>query len=258
MKNKIEIILTDLDNTLLKSNKSISDYSLDVIKRCRKQGMLFGIATARSKMTASSIIEKLNPDIIISNGGALVNYKHKIVYNCMIPKDISNSLLADCMYSKEISEITIDTSDKYYWNYKNKSSLPKEYSHAVYNDYAKPLNKSIYKMTVKTSNVDVAIKIANQYDILSLLPFRDEPWVRIAHKDATKEYAIKALLEYLEIKSDNLAAFGDDYNDIEMLNTCGVGIAVENAIEEVKSAANYVCKSNNKDGVARFIEENIL
>jgi hydroxymethylpyrimidine pyrophosphatase-like HAD family hydrolase len=53
-------------------------------------------------------------------------------------------------------------------------------------------------------------------------------------------------------------AFGDDYNDIEMLQRCGTGIAMENGIDEIKKISDYICGSNNKDGVARWIEKNIL
>ena len=55
-----------------------------------------------------------------------------------------------------------------------------------------------------------------------------------------------------------IAAFGDDHNDIAMLSACGAGIAVGNAIDEVKRAADHIALSNEEDGVARWIEENIL
>ena len=55
-----------------------------------------------------------------------------------------------------------------------------------------------------------------------------------------------------------MAAFGDDYVDIEMIKLCGIGIAVKNAIPEVKAAAGYVTDSNENDGVARFIEDYFL
>ena len=53
-------------------------------------------------------------------------------------------------------------------------------------------------------------------------------------------------------------AFGDDYNDIEMLRDCGIGVAVANAIPEVKTAADYICDTNDNDGVAKWLEERVL
>jgi hydroxymethylpyrimidine pyrophosphatase-like HAD family hydrolase len=64
------------------------------------------------------------------------------------------------------------------------------------------------------------------------------------------------ILDYITLVET--AAFGDDYNDKEMLRDCGVGIAVANAIEEVKAVADYICDSNENDGVAKWLDERIL
>jgi 5-amino-6-(5-phospho-D-ribitylamino)uracil phosphatase len=122
MNHKPKIILTDLDNTLLKADKTISNYSIDIINQCKKQGILFGIATARSETEASIYIKRINPDIFISNGGAMVRYKDNIIYESMIPKQTSDNLLNDCMQCDDISDITIDTGEIYYWNYEDKST----------------------------------------------------------------------------------------------------------------------------------------
>jgi len=53
-------------------------------------------------------------------------------------------------------------------------------------------------------------------------------------------------------------AFGDDYNDIEMLRECGIGVAVDNAIYEAKVAADYACGGCDEDGVAKWLEVNVL
>ena len=55
-----------------------------------------------------------------------------------------------------------------------------------------------------------------------------------------------------------LVAFGDDINDLEMVKNCGIGVAVENAIDDVKAAAKYICGTNDNDGVAKWLEEHIL
>jgi len=62
----------------------------------------------------------------------------------------------------------------------------------------------------------------------------------------------------LNIPLKNVAVFGDDTSDIDILRSAGIGVAVQNAIPEVKAVADYVCGDCDKDGVARWIEENIL
>ena len=90
-------------------------------------------------------------------------------------------------------------------------------------------------------------------DEIDYLPFSDIPWYKLSKKAATKEKAIEELCRHMNITSSEIAAFGDDFNDIGMLKLCGKGIAMQNAIEEVKNAADEVCETNENDGVAKYI-----
>ena len=69
---------------------------------------------------------------------------------------------------------------------------------------------------------------------------------------------IKSLATYFNINLVDIVAFGDNGCDIEMLRGCGIGIAVDNAIKEAKAIADYVCYSNDNDGVAKWLELNVL
>jgi hydroxymethylpyrimidine pyrophosphatase-like HAD family hydrolase len=83
--------------------------------------------------------------------------------------------------------------------------------------------------------------------------------VTLLHTHAKKHLALSAVIEKLDIKPEETVVFGDDYNDIEMLSVPGViSVAVENALDEVKAVADYVCGSNDEDGVAKWIEENVI
>jgi hydroxymethylpyrimidine pyrophosphatase-like HAD family hydrolase len=78
------------------------------------------------------------------------------------------------------------------------------------------------------------------------------------NRNATKWNGIKELLNYYKIDKENTVAFGDDFVDIEMIEKCGIGVAVENGIEEIKAKAKYICGKNTEDGIAKWIEKNIL
>ncbi len=80
----------------------------------------------------------------------------------------------------------------------------------------------------------------------------------VMNKNATKLNGIKHLAARFGIELADVAAFGDDYNDIEMLRGCGVGVAMENALPEVKAVADFVCGVNDDDGMAKWISENVL
>jgi hydroxymethylpyrimidine pyrophosphatase-like HAD family hydrolase len=89
----------------------------------------------------------------------------------------------------------------------------------------------------------------------SLDEIKDE---HISGIDIEKMNAIEILSKEQNIPLSRILAFGDDYNDIEMIKKCGIGVAMENGIDEVKSVAKYICGKNNNDGVGKWIEENVL
>lgn len=78
------------------------------------------------------------------------------------------------------------------------------------------------------------------------------------HKGATKINGILAIAKEFNILKNEIIAFGDDVNDKEMLQNCGLGIAMDNAIDEIKGIADCICESNDNDGVAKYLEDRVL
>ena len=76
--------------------------------------------------------------------------------------------------------------------------------------------------------------------------------------NVTKARSIKKMLTVLGFDRSEIVLFGDDANDVEMLRECGIGVAVANAIDDAKAAANYTCDTNDNDGIAKWIVENVL
>ena len=79
---KLSIILSDLDGTLFRNDKSISDFTKETIRQAQKKGLLFGICTSRAKVNAIKFLDGIEPDIIITNGGGIVYYQDKKIYDC--------------------------------------------------------------------------------------------------------------------------------------------------------------------------------
>lgn len=121
-KNTCKLLLFDLDGTLLQSDKTISKRTLSVLKQCREKGILIGVSTSRSEQNSLAYLNELMQDILISSGGAMVKSGDEYIYkaefsvaetNAMI--DMARSICGnDC-------EITIDTIEAHYWNYKTDS-----------------------------------------------------------------------------------------------------------------------------------------
>jgi len=254
----IKMIIMDLDGTLLDNDKNISDYTLSILEKCRNKGIKIVIATARSEKSAERCISLISPDLMILNGGALVlNKNGEIIYKRLLSANTSDGIINECINSNDIGEITVETDKDYYVGYKNRANHP-DYMHGKYYDFSKPLSQKTYKITVEIFNKENAIKICKMFDECNIISFSGEIWHRFAHKEAEKMLAIEAIAAYEKININEIAAFGDDYNDIEMIKGCGIGISMKNGVEEIKKIANYICGNNNEDGVAKWIEENIL
>ena len=259
---KIILVLSDLDGTLFHDDKSISDYSKKMIAEAQKRGVLFGVCTSRAKVNAAQFLDGIKPDILITNGGGLVTVCHpelvsgSVIYSCEFTVDEIRTLIKKTFeVCGPDATLSVDNEHGLYCN--TKEELGDKYW--TYTDFS-DFNEPAMKMCVETLDLEKVEKIVSAIglDKIDYLPFSDIPWYKLSKKNATKERAIEALCEHLKITPSQIAAFGDDFNDIGMLKLCGKGIAMENAIEEVKQSADEVCATNENNGVAKWIKENLL
>ena len=128
---------------------------------------------------------------------------------------------------------------------------------AVYYDYREPLCCQINKIVAELPDMEAAVEVADKY-ACRLQSYRGENWYAFLPEESGKTQAICELASLLRIPLSDIVSFGDDKNDVEMLQICGTGVAVSNAVSEAKDVADYVTLSNDEDGVADWIEKNIL
>ena len=101
-----KLLLFDLDGTLLRSDKSISEHTLSVLQKCRKKGLMLGVATSRSEQNSMTFLSKLLPDILISSGGALVKHSGEYIYT-LNAQYIDNSDHADALAYLDETKATL-------------------------------------------------------------------------------------------------------------------------------------------------------
>ena len=248
------LILSDLDHTLLRSDGSISDHTLDVLKRCRDNGVLFAIATARYWIGAERYIELLKPDFEITTDGTLIHSGDKCIYSSEFTTEDTNRIVQTLLKKKPDAEITVAVGKKVYWNSKHIAESEKLHK-AIYMEYDKPLDCRANKIVAELPDEAIARQIADEIGC-KLQCYRGEKRYAFLPKDSGKIEAIKAMSAISGIDLRDMVAFGDDKNDIEMLKICGRGIAVSNAIKDVLELADEVTSSNDEDGVAKWIEMN--
>ena len=253
---KTKMILTDLDGTLICSDGSISERTKSILKSCQSRGIYVVIATARYWIGAERYIEEIQPDYEITTDGTLIHRHGEQIYSCNLETEDTNKIIQDILARDNKTEITVAAGRRVFWNSEHISESEKLHK-AVYYDYLKPLSCQANKIVAELPDYETALEIANK-NHCRLQSYRGEKWYAFLPKTAGKVQAIRELAKILNISLNEIAAFGDDKNDIEMLKMCGTGVAVNNAIREVKDIADNVALSNDENGVAEWIAENVL
>ena len=253
------LILLDLDDTLLRSDKTISAYSVRVLRACQAQGILVAFATARGETNIRPFVEQVRPDIVVSSGGAMIRFHGEVIDAQMFTAEETAALLtaglrmmgSDCL-------ITVDTPDAYYGNYAaDATGLLTGWGEVIPADFA-AFREPALKICLNLPEDGVARTIASAVLGCDWLRFTGGQWYKFTKAKVTKESAAARLSELLGITPTDMIAFGDDYSDIGLLRYCGTGVAVANAIPEVKAVADAVVGAQDEDGPAVWLERNVL
>lgn len=252
----MKLIVTDLDETLLRFDGTISSYTVDVFNRCREKGILTAFASDRSERDMASMIEALHPDAVISNGGTIVRLRGEIIWECLLAAEETKAILTSIRcFTKGEGWITVETPDGTYCNYTpwNKARRA-TVTQTDFADFARPA----YKITAILRDDSWADEILKDCPFCETVSFTGEDWHRFGPRTGGKAMGVKVLADHVSLPMADVTAFGDDHNDLGMLEIAGVAVAVANAIDEVKEIADYVTAYNDHDGVAKYIEEHIL
>lgn len=250
------MILTDLDGTLICSDGSILERTKFILKSCQNRGIYIVIATARYWIGAERYIEEIQPDYEITTDGTLIHRHGKQIYSCNLEIDDTNQIIQDILARDDKTEITVAAGRQVLWNSKHISESEKLHK-AVYCDYQKALSCKANKIVADLPDYETALEIANR-NRCRLQSYRGENWYAFLPETAGKVQAIREIAQILNISLNEIVAFGDDKNDMEMLKMCGVGVAVDNAILDVKDIADSVTLSNDEDGVAEWLAKKVL
>lgn len=253
-----KLILLDLDGTLLRTDKTVSDYTLTVLERCRTKGCKLAICTARGASNAEKYIARVKPDFVVSSGGALVLAGTETVYCSLFSAEETARMIETALALTNGGEITVDTLTRHYWNYKvDPHSAAPDWGDTIHTDYSDFREPSL-KICVQTTEEAVARAVAESVPGCDWVRFSDGDWFKFSKDTATKERAIAAISAATGITPAEMIAFGDDYVDLGMLNMCGCGVAMGNAIEAVRRAADDITETNDADGVAKYLERRLL
>lgn len=247
----ITLIVTDLDDTLLNSDKKISKYTEKVFAELNKKGIKTIINTARNYKSSEQLFKTIRGYGLICFNGAVIYENSRIIWCRSISySDACNVLVSLDRFMPE-KRWAISYFEKTYVNYSNSQYR------RVYANTELP-NDNPLKITVRNVNVTEYKNIKEIFQEKLHTNLLKNGNMLITHLEAQKKNALSFVLNKNHISPKNVVAFGNDINDIGFMVQAHYSIAVNNADEEVKSKARYICLSNDSDGVAKWLENNLL
>lgn len=260
------LIALDLDGTLLKDDKTISEKTKKVIQKARDQGHIVMIATGRPFRSSEIYYKELNLDTPIVNfNGAFMHHpkdKNWGVYHSPFEINTAKEIVESCS-SFHFHNIIAEVIDDVYFHYQDKKLFEIfgiGEANITTGDLRNFLKTSPTSMLIHTDQEHVQ-SIRSHLSSLHAEVIDHRSWaapfhvIEIVKAGLNKAVGLKKASDYFQIPPERIIAFGDEDNDLEMLEYAGHGIAMGNGINEVKTVANEVTLSNEEDGVAIFLNE---
>ncbi|GEL76900.1 Cof-type HAD-IIB family hydrolase [Tenuibacillus multivorans] len=262
------LIALDLDGTLLNDDKIISKRTLQTLKAAKDQGHIVVIATGRPFRVSKQFYEQLQLDTpIVNMNGAYIHHPKNKNWDHMhspLPKNVAFDII-DTSTSVGVQNIMAEIMDHVYIN---------EEKEHIFNHFL--LDSVEYSATIgnlkETLTGDPSSLLIHPYDdgVDQIRQALDEnhastidhrKWgapfhvIEIIRSGLHKAIGLQKIAKEYDIPSSRIMAFGDEDNDLEMIDYAGIGVAMDNGIDELKSIANQVTLTNHDDGVAHLIEE---
>ncbi len=262
------LYVSDLDGTLLNSDKVVSDFTADTINKLVSAGMIFSYATARSHATASLATKNINVSIpvVVYNGTFTLDNLSGKIYSSSTFTENESQYIFDLLTQNQIEPIVysyIDGKEKFTFSYPKLSDEARRFLETRNGDTRRnPVKELILNelgevfyfscIANKESLFPTYQKLKEDFAcIYSSDTYDDFQWLEILTKDTSKAKGIEKLKEILGC--DYIIAFGDNLNDIPMFELADECYAVSNSDEELKKIATGIIDSNNDDAVAKFL-----
>lgn len=261
-----------MDGTLLNSNKEITKENIEAVQRLKDAGVYFVIATGRHDSMIKSYLDELNIEMpVISCNGAMVRepFHDRVFSSTPIEREKILRIAEICHRNDAIYHIYCHhlifgekmNGKMHYYNERNKLLSERDQIKLhVEPDYKKFISNTpeeLYKVLILSEDQNTLELIKAEVNReTGLSPAQsDKNLIDTMQAGITKASALGDLITKLGISVEETAAIGDYLNDLDMIEFAGTGIAMANAVPEIKNAAAFTTKaSNNESGVAEAID----
>lgn len=269
----IKLIAFDLDNTLLNSNKEITPATLETLEAAAKKGIEIVPATGRFWNAVPDGVKamKFIHYAITLNGAEIFNVRNsKVLARFEIPLERAITIARVLDELPVIYDCIIDGRSfiKKEFHERLADFAISEWQLKVLRDLRTPVedvytlmrnkNMNIQKMQLFTLDMDLREKLLQSLPVVfpqNIITTSVPNNIEINDVKANKGNGLKFIAKHAGIKESDTLAFGDGLNDVHMMKAAGVGIAMENACDEVKAVAAHITSSCDNDGVAEGIKK---
>ncbi|WP_026905717.1 HAD family hydrolase [Paucisalibacillus globulus] len=265
---KQHLIALDLDGTLLSDSKQISSRNKQILQKAMNEGHIVVIATGRPHRASIQYYHELGLKTPMVNfNGALIHHpedkKWDMLHNPM-SKRTALSIVQTC-YDLDVYNVLAEVKDNVYLD---------KYSQEIIDIFYQTTDDTPFVIgSLKSKLIDDPTSLLihpKEEHIHTLRDHLDEfhaeviehrkwgaPWniIEIVKKGINKAVGLRKIAHYYQIPEDRIIAFGDEDNDLEMIDYAGVGVAMGNAIDPLKNIAKHVTVTNEEHGIGVFLEE---
>lgn len=253
---QFKLVAFDIDGTIMDENNQVCKRLIDVVAKLQDNGVIFTLASARVPKSVLDIATQLGikGHVISLNGSLITNDQHEILYS----KSFETARVKNAL-AKIDKKISRNYYDQFDWivEYEN------DYTQFEINLLASvtlPVDKvvpaNVNKITL-IGDHDILVEAKEQVakDKSLLLGFSHHNYVEVTCSTISKFQGIKTYARSLGIRPEEVVAFGDGENDMPMLSSVGLGVAMGNAHQHIKDVAKDVAGNNYEQGVAIYLEE---
>lgn len=261
-----KLIAIDIDDTLLTDDITVTPGTKAALAAAIEKGVFVTLATGRMYASAKKIAKQIELDVpIITYQGSLVKtlLEEEVLYERSVPQDAAIELIDYCAKNNLHLQLYIDDilyvkeDNEKARDYSRLSNIP----FVAEPDFASLIKKPTMKMLMIDDPArldEVALELAPLIGDRVHITKSKPHYLEVTHKEGTKGHAISFMAEHIGCTLDEVIAIGDSWNDREMIEAAGLGVAMGNAQPKLKEMAQYVTKSNNDEGVRHVIEKFIL
>lgn len=247
-----KIVFFDIDGTLLDHEKTLPTSTKAAIKQLQENGVYVAIATGRAPFMFESLREELDIESFVSFNGQYVVFENEVIYKNPLSfhelerlheMSIKNEEASLVFMNEKTMKANVSHSDRIEEALGTLRFPHPERQDDFYHD------KEIYQTLVFcTTEEEEALITTGKFDKFKFIRWHDLS-IDVLPFGGSKAEGIKKFVEKAGFDMKNVYAFGDGLNDIEMLEAVGHGIAMGNALNEVKIHADYVTKDVSEEGI---------